>query len=388
MRTTHHLLIAVVVFTQQACATSDKAQVVADLERHDRAVHVKGGWMRDPYITLAPDGYYYLTGTTPNPNSPREAAEPYNTGLDRQEQELHQRPSIVGYHMQLWRSKDLAEWESLGAPFNLLDGYWAKQQPEAFANSDRSRWRLWAPEVHFINGKWHVVHTSPGPPRGGSNFAVTRGDRIAGPYAFPLGDDARWKHDPSLFVDDDGVVYLLWGNTMVVPLKKDMSGFAAKPVRIDPAGTRPGPKGKPIKQIGHEGATIRKIGGKYVHFGTAWSTDGMRTGTYNLYYCTADKITGPYDERKFAGRYLGHGTPFQDKQGRWWCTAFYNANVPPLTREQAKTKDMSDTAYTINEQGVTLVPLDVRVRDDGSIYIRAKDPDYAKPGAEEAQRFE
>lgn len=357
----------------------DKKEIAEGLKSHDRALHIKDGWIRDPYVFLAPDGYYYLTGTTPNPGSPREAAEPYNTGLGK--------GSVVGYHMQLWRSKDLISWESLGTPFSLLDGYWAKQTPKAFQGKDRSGWHLWAPEVHFLNGRWHIVHTTPAPVRRGSNLAVTKGDRIEGPYTFPLGELSKGRHDPSLFQDAGGKVYLLWGNTRIVPLNKDMTGFTAEPVRIDPAGSRPGPDGKPISRIGHEGATLRKIGGKYVHFGTAWSTDLGRKGTYNLYYCTADKITGPYGPRKFAGRFLGHGTPFQDKRGRWWCTAFFNANVPPLTREQIKTKPMGDNAYTINKQGTTIVPLDVKVLADGDIHIRAKDPDYARPGAEEVQKF-
>ena len=133
---------------------------------------------------------------------------------------------------------------------------------------------------------------------------------------------------------------------------------------------------------------MRKIGDKYVHFGTAWSTDQGRKGSYNLYYCTADKITGPYGPRQFAGRFLGHGTPFQDKEGKWWCTAFFNANLPPLPREGIESRDLSENAQTINEQGVTIVPLDVRVLDDGEIYIRAKDPAYATPGPDEAQEFE
>lgn len=132
---------------------------------------------------------------------------------------------------------------------------------------------------------------------------------------------------------------------------------------------------------------MRKIDGLYVLFGTAWSTDQGRKGTYNLYYCTAEKITGPYGPRRFVGRFLGHGTPFQDKQGRWWCTAFFNANVPPLSRQEIKTKDVSDNAYTINPQGVTIVPLEVKMDDDGTLYIRAKDPDYAAAGPEEVQRF-
>jgi len=132
---------------------------------------------------------------------------------------------------------------------------------------------------------------------------------------------------------------------------------------------------------------MQKIGGKHVLFGTGWSTGQMRKGSYNLYYAVAGKITGPYGERQFAGRFLGHGTPFQDRQGRWWCTAFYNANVPPLTRGEARGKDLGADAQTINEQGVTIVPLEVRVLDNGKIHIRAIDPDYASPGPDEAQKF-
>ena len=195
------------------------------------------------------------------------------------------------------------------------------------------------------------------------------------------------RHDPSLFTDDDGTVYMLWLNTMIAPLNKDLTRYTADPVRIDPAGSRPGPDGTPISHIGHEGATMIKVGGKYVHLGTAWSTDSGRKGSYNLYYCVADKITGPYGPRKFAGRFLGHGTPFQTKEGKWWCTAFFNGNAPPEPREGIETRDIGDNARTINEQGVTIVPLDVRMLDSGEVYIRAKDPAYANPGPDEVQQF-
>ena len=130
-----------------------------------------------------------------------------------------------------------------------------------------------------------------------------------------------------------------------------------------------------------------KVGGKYVHLGTAWSTDQGRKGSYNLYYCVADTITGPYGPRKFAGRFLGHGTPFKDMNGKWWCTAFFNGNVPPESRDGVVSRNIGDNAKTINEQGVTIVPLDVRVLDDGEVYIRAKDPAYATPGPDEVQQF-
>jgi arylsulfatase len=131
---------------------------------------------------------------------------------------------------------------------------------------------------------------------------------------------------------------------------------------------------------------MMKFEGKYIFFGTGWSRDTLRHGTYNLYYSVADKIEGPYDERKFAGRFLGHGTPFIDKNGKWWCTAFYNANHPTLTSEEAKTKDLSKSAYTINKQGLTLVPIEIK-KINGEITVQSKDPDYASPGLEEVQKF-
>jgi arylsulfatase len=184
------------------------------------------------------------------------------------------------------------------------------------------------------------------------------------------------RHDPSLFRDDDpeGTWWLIWGATEIAPLKPDFSDLAAAPVRIGPSDRA---------RMGHEGCLIRKIGSKYVLFGTGWSTGVMRKGSYNLYAATADAITGPYGERRFVGRFLGHGTPFVDDEGRWWCTAFHNANVPPLPREGIEGRDLADEAQTINPQGVTLVPLDVRILDSGDVSIRAIDPAYATPGPDE-----
>ncbi|UCS91712.1 family 43 glycosylhydrolase [Echinicola marina] len=346
-------------------------------EDHDKAIYSKDGWIRDPYIFLDEDGHYYLTGTTPAPKDPKEGEEPYNTGLDKSNEEIYGTPSIVGGKLRVWRSQDLMDWEYLGEPFTLDKGYWAKKFPKKFEESSPDKWKIWAPELYHVNGKWIYVHTTPGPVQGGANLVITADNEMSGPFNFPMGDDMKFKHDPSLFKDDDGTWYLLWGNTKIAPIKPGFQGLAAEPIRIDPSD----------RVIGHEGATVRKIGDKYVHFGTAWSTDEMRKGSYNLYYCTADKVTGPYGPRQFVGRFLGHGTPFQDKEGRWWCTAFYNGNVPPVSREGIQNRNLGETAQTINEQGTTIVPLEVKVLEDGEIYIRAKDPDYANPGPDEVQQF-
>ncbi|MBD5777948.1 family 43 glycosylhydrolase [Pelagicoccus sp. NFK12] len=359
-----------------ACSKNMSEQEASFLS-HDRAIHVLDVWMRDPYITKGPDNAFYLTGTTANRDDPRWPADRYNSGLDDPSITGSPVPSIVGSTVRLWRSENLLDWEEQETPFTLRDGYWAKAQPEAFETVPEVEWHLWAPEVHFLNGKWIIVHTTPTPVKQGANLAVAPGDKLHGPFSHPMGEKMKGRHDPSLFQDNDGTVYLLWGNTWIASLTRDMSDFASEPVRIDPAD----------RIIGHEGATLRKIGNKYVHFGTAWSTDQMRKGSYNLYYCTSDHPMGPYGPRQFAGRFLGHGTPFQDNQGRWWCTAFYNANIPPVSDENIQTRDLGENAQTINDQGVNLVPLEVKILENGEPYIRAKDPRYANPGPDEAQQF-
>ncbi|MCM5661800.1 family 43 glycosylhydrolase [Galbibacter mesophilus] len=390
-RNNYWLLSLVIVILISSCKERESEKIVVEkaehnskevnfekaFEAHDRAIYIKKGWIRDPYINLMEDGYYYLTGTTPKKGDSRELTELYNTGLDEQNQKLYGKPSIVGPDINLWRSKDLKKWEDLGAVFSIDKGYWAEKMPQNFENSKEEDWRVWAPEIYKIGGRWVMVHTSPEPVPNGANMVISKGEKLSGPFNFPMGDDMRNKHDPSLF-NDNGKWYLLWGNTSIAPIKPNFSGLASEPVRIDPSN----------RVIGHEGATLRKIGDKYVHFGTAWSTDNMRHGSYNLYYCLSDNITGPYGPRRFVGRFLGHGTPFQDKQGRWWCTAFYNGDVPPISREGIQEKDLGETAQTINEQGTTIVPLEVQVKTDGDVFIRAKDPDYANPGPDEAQDFE
>ena len=345
------------------------------MKTHDRAVYIKDGWIRDPYIYIGRDGYYYLTGTAPNPGDPREAQDKYNLGLTAQAVALGLNPSIVGDKIRIWRSPNLANWEAFGVQFSLEEGYWAQKHPEAFEKDSEKEWFVWAPEMFYQDGKWIFVHTSPSPYKNGANLIISNG-LAHGELSFPMGDDMYNKHDPSLFLDDDGIWYLLWANTFIAPIKPGFTGLAADPKRIDPSD----------RLIGHEGATLRKIGKKYVLFGTAWSTDQGRKGSYNLYYCTSDKVDGPYSERRFAGRFLGHGTPFMDKEGRWWCTAFFNGNVPPVSSEGIQQRDLSETAQTINEQGTTIVPLDVRILENGDVYVRAKDSRYATIGPDEADK--
>ena len=320
-----------------------------ELLHHDKAVLVLREQMRDPFIQLAPDGYYYLSCTR---------------GLDQLPDNL---PAI-----QSWRSQNLVDWEDLGIIWEAKNGIYGQDLIELAGKRDIAP-AVWAPEAHFVNGKWVIVHTSN---MRLANLMLTRGSELTGPYEEPMALTFGFHRDASLFVDDDGTPWLLANCTEIRQLKKDFSGFEGVHKLLDPQD----------RYLGHEGACIIKFENKYILFGTAWSTYVMRKGTYNLYYCTADNVTGPYGPRKFAGRFLGHGTPFQDKRGRWWCTAFSNADNPPLDPDEAKDADLSGSAYTINKQGLTLVPLEIKMVN-GDVEVIAKDENYRYPGQEEAQKF-
>lgn len=353
------LLMQTIILSAQTY-TRDINEIKKEIISHNKAVHVFDDWMRDPYIMLNSDGFYYLSVTQHG----KQTADGRK---------------IIPHGVPVYRSTDLAKWEFIGYPYTIEDAsnynQYLQLREERKAKPDPSgsdELKLWAPELHFIDNKWVIIHTSNA---GIGNLIITKGSKLEKPF-LSWNESFGRQHDPSIFTDGDKTHWMISRCAQIQKLKPDLSGFDGKPIQIYPSN----------RKMGHEGAYIIKFEGKYIFFGTAWSCDTLRKGTYNLYYSVSDKLEGPYGERKFVGRFLGHGTPFKDKQGNWWCTAFYNANHPTLTAEEAKTKDVSQSAYTINKQGLTLVPLEIKMKN-GEIVVRAKDPDYAHPGIEEVQKF-
>lgn len=299
-------------------------------------------WMRDPYIFIGPDQNYYLT---------------YTNGK---------------MEMPVWKSTNLKDWQKIGEKYTMKNlSYYnqlLEQQKELL--KERKEAKLWAPEIYYINNTWVAVHTS----NLKQSTIITSETPEFSTIMEPMKTEFGQNHDPSIFQDNDGKIWLIDKCAEIQQLKNDLSGFIGKPVKLNPAN----------RKMGHEGCQIIKFGNKYVWFGTAWSKDELRKGTYNLYYATADKIEGPYSDRKFAGRCLGHGTVFKDKEGQWWCTAFLNGDYRSPS-EVNKGVDPS-VATSMNKQGLTLVPLSMKIID-GDVSVKALDPEYTNPGNEENQKF-
>ena len=174
---------------------SDSDRMIKALAGHNRAVHILDDWMRDPYIVLAPDGWYYLTCTRLNHiDGGRES-------------------------IQLWRSRDLAKWEDRGVLWTFDDSRWIRPLATQ-AQKEKGKAHLWAPEFHLLDGRWIAVHTTS---FHRANLLMNQSPDLKGPFKEPMAADFGHHHDPSIFTDDDGTHWLVWACAATAPLNPDMS---------------------------------------------------------------------------------------------------------------------------------------------------------------------
>ena len=277
--------------------------------------------LRDPNITLAPDGFYYLTATS--------IAAPEYTAIRRGE------PGqmwTINDGIRLWRSRDLKAWEPLGLVWSLDKdgaGTWAHSWPAGAPNPGVA---IWAPEIHFLQGTfWMPYCTKLDGGQGALACGLLRSvsGSAQGSYrevspAQPLGDD----DDASLFQDDDGTVYYLFGGYKIARMKPDMSGLAEAPRTLS-FETPP---------TWGEGIFITKLDEKYVFTNAGTATldptgrdEGAAKTTYDTYAAVAtESVYGPYSARYRAIPHDGHSNLFRDKLGQWWTTYFGSDMTAPF----------------------------------------------------------
>ncbi|MBD5777952.1 family 43 glycosylhydrolase [Pelagicoccus sp. NFK12] len=308
----------------------DREQRTSLVKSHERAFQALAEKIRDPYITLGPDGMYYLTGTT--------AGSHWG--------------DTIG--IQLWRSKDLVDWDDMGYVWNLYkDGAeqdaWHLNQPVKNPQF-KNPYALWAPEIHYKKGTWWIatcLNVS------GHGLLRSVSGRPEGPYeAMPrIGEKGIDSH---LFEDSDGTTYYLYQANKLARMEPNMGGLAEDFVDLQHDGNHP---------LGYEGVYMMKLDDKYL-FIASGRYGYEPTNSYDLYYAVSKNLYGPYGPRRMALKNAGHGNLFQDKQGRWWSTAF-------------------DHEFT-DLWSLWLVPIDVEITEE-DILISSKDPRFQP--SEEDQAF-
>ena len=194
---------------------------------------------------------------------------------------MHMSPGVP-----IMKSKDLVNWKIVSYAYDILD-----DTDDLNLNNGKNSYGRgsWASSLRYHNGIFYV-----------STFAGNTGKTYV--YSTRDIEKGSWKalsfkpnlHDHSLFFDDDGKVYMIYGSgqIMLAQLKDDLSGIkpGTQPqILIKNASLVAGPNlGLPA-----EGSQMFKINGKYYLFNISWPRGGMRSVLLHR----ADNIAGPYEGR-------------------------------------------------------------------------------------------
>ncbi|GAB3773137.1 glycoside hydrolase family 43 protein [Spirosoma horti] len=214
--------------------------------------------------------------------------------------------------LPIMKSNDLINWHLVGYAYDTLANVDALNLTNGKSTYGRGSW---ASSLRYHNGTYYAT-----------TFAQTTGKT----YIFTTKNIEKgpWKeisfkpsyHDHSLFFDDDGRVYLIYGagKLRLVELTADASGVkpgTTEQVLIENASAPSGTGGG----LPAEGSQLVKVKGKYYLFNITWPKGGMRTVVIHR----ADKLTGPW-EGKIGLQDLGvaQGGLIDTPDGRWFAYLF------------------------------------------------------------------
>ena len=194
---------------------------------------------------------------------------------------MHMSPGLP-----IMKSADLVNWQLIGYAYDTLgdnDALTLQNGKNAYGAGS------WASSLRYHNGTFYVSTFSS---TTGRTHIYTTNDIEKGPWKETSFRPSL--HDHSLFFEDDGRVYMIYGggNVRLTELNPDLSGIkpgGVNQVIIPNASLVAGPNvGLPA-----EGSHMRKINGKYYLSMITWPRGGMRT---QLIF-RSDQLTGPYEGR-------------------------------------------------------------------------------------------
>lgn len=220
---------------------------------------------------------------------------------------MHMSPGVP-----IMKSDDLVNWKLISYAYDTLTTADAMNLNNGQNTYGRGSW---ASSLRYHNGMYYVTTFAQ---TSGKTHIYTTKDIEKGPWRSMSFKPSY--HDHTLFFDDDGRVYLIYGagKLRLVELNADVSGVkpgTTDQVIIDNASAPAGPN----INLQAEGSQLFKVNGKYYLFNITWPRGGMRTVVVHR----ADKITGPY-EGKLALQDLGvaQGGLVNTPKGEWFSYLF------------------------------------------------------------------
>ena len=239
----------------------------------------------DPSIVRVDDAYYMVTTT------------------------MHFAPGVP-----VFKSTDLAQWRTVGYAYQTLTN---NDQQNLNGGKDAYGKGSWASSIRYHKGFFYVL--TPSYTTGKTHLYKTA-DVESGQWSEV---QLPFYHDPSLFFDDDGTVWVFYGSgdqISYVQLNDDASGVKA--------GGKSGKLGGvSINQVTgtsnyyvqQEGSHMEKVNGEYYLFTISWPAGKSRS---EIVYRSKSLLSG------FSGRYflsdngVAQGGIFDTPDGKWYALLF------------------------------------------------------------------
>ena len=213
-------------------------------------------------------------------------------------------------------SKDLKNWETVGYIFDKLTD---SPKYDLLQGTVYGRGQ-WATSLKYHNGKFYALLAPNEQGAMGDTYIFTA-DKAEGPWK--ILSRMRHFHDCSLFFDDDGRVYVIYGTGELMELKPDLSEVIE--------GTHMHIFQREEDERGLlEGSRVIKHDGKYY---LLMISHVYAPGKHRREVCyRADDIHGPYEkqvilESEFGGfSYEAQGTIVDSPSGDWYGIIFQDRN--------------------------------------------------------------
>ena len=238
----------------------------------------------DPSIVRVDDAYYMVTTT------------------------MHFAPGVP-----VFKSTDLAQWRTVGYAYQTL----TNNNNMNLNNADAYGKGSWASSIRYHKGFFYVL--TPSYTTNKTHLYKTA-DVENGPWSEVT---LPFYHDPSLFFDDDGTVWVFYGSgdqISYVQLNDDASGVKAG----GKSGKLGGVSVNRVTNtsnyyVQQEGSHMEKVNGEYYLFTISWPAGSCRT---EIVYRSKNLLDG------FSGRIflqdngVAQGGIFDTPEGKWYALLF------------------------------------------------------------------
>jgi arabinan endo-1,5-alpha-L-arabinosidase len=217
------------------------------------------------------------------------------------------------------RSRDLVNWTYVGDVF--------QQTPPWVASGGG----LWAPDIQYFNGTYHLYYAVSNSTLGGSAIFVATSDSPIGPWnassapvvapaAAPCCSGLRGTIDPAVVQGDSGGLYIFYGTFT--------GGISARALSSDGLTSVPATEVQITTPSRYEAPYIVKHNGFYYLFVSASNCcNGPLTG-YAVFAGRSQNVLGPYIDRdgaSFLDSRVG-GTPVLSMNGNHFVGPGHNAS--------------------------------------------------------------